>query len=157
MLIDLENYLTIETIYFYSNFVVLPFWIMLVFIPAFRITKILVYSIILPLILGSLYAYIIYQGFLLNNSFLEVFEIYLGIESLYTVFSNDIFLTFFWIHFLSLNLFLGTWTANDGVKYDIPKKLVFFPLFIIYFTGPVGLVLYWLIRIFYAKKIGLHD
>ena len=157
MLIDLENYLTIETIYFYSNFVVLPFWIMLVFIPAFRITKILVYSIILPLILGSLYAYIIYQGFLLNNSFLEVFEIYLGIESLYTVFSNDIFLTFFWIHFLSLNLFLGTWTANDGVKYAIPKKLVFFPLFIIYFTGPVGLVLYWLIRIFYAKKIGLHD
>ena len=157
MLIDLENYLTIETIYFYSNFVVLPFWIMLLFIPTFRITKILVYSIILPLILGSLYAYIIYQGFLLNNSFLEVFEIYLGIESLYTVFSNDIFLTFFWIHFLSLNLFLGTWTANDGVKYDIPKKLVFFPLFIIYFTGPVGLVLYWLIRIFYAKKIGLHD
>ena len=157
MLIDLQNYLTIETIYFYSNFVVLPFWIMLIFIPTFRITKILVYSIILPLILGSLYAYIIYQGFLLNNSFLEVFEIYLGIESLYTVFSNDIFLTFFWIHFLSLNLFLGTWTANDGVKYDIPKKLVFFPLFIIYFTGPVGLVLYWLIRIFYAKKIGLHD
>ena len=157
MLIDLENYLTIETIYFYSNFVVLPFWIMLLFIPTFRITKILVYSIILPLILGSLYAYIIYQGFLLNNSFLEVFEIYLGIESLYTVFSNDIFLTFFWIHFLSLNLFLGTWTANDGVKYDIPKKLVFFPLLIIYFTGPVGLVLYWLIRIFYAKKIGLHD
>ena len=157
MLIDLQNYLTIETIYFYSNFVVLPFWIMLLFIPTFRITKILVYSIILPLILGSLYAYIIYQGFLLNNSFLEVFEIYLGIESLYTVFSNDIFLTFFWIHFLSLNLFLGTWTANDGVKYGIPKKLVFFPLFIIYFTGPVGLVLYWLIRIFYAKKIGLHD
>jgi len=23
--------------------------------------------------------------------------------------------------------------------------------------GPAGLILYWMIRIFYAKKIGLHD
>tara|TARA_Y100000590_G_C15295654_1_gene854301 strand:- start:115 stop:588 length:474 start_codon:yes stop_codon:yes gene_type:complete len=157
MFTEFQNFLTIEAIYLYSNFAVMPFWLMLVFIPSFRVTKILVYSIILPLILGSLYGYIIYQGFLLNNSFLEIFEIYLGLENLYTIFSNDIFLTFFWIHFLSLNLFLGTWTANDGVKYSIPKKLVFLPLLLIYFTGPIGLILYWIIRIFYAKKIGLHD
>ena len=106
MLTEFQNFLTIEAIYLYSNFAVIPFWLMLAFVPSFRITKILVYSIILPLILGSLYSYIIYQGFLLNNSFLEIFEIYLGLENLYTIFSNDIFLTFFWIHFLSLNLFL---------------------------------------------------
>ena len=27
----------------------------------------------------------------------------------------------------------------------------------IYFIGPVGLILYWIIRIFYAKKISLID
>ena len=28
---------------------------------------------------------------------------------------------------------------------------------LIYFTGPIGLVVYWVIRIFFAKKLGFHD
>ena len=28
---------------------------------------------------------------------------------------------------------------------------------LVYFTGPLGLVLYWIIRVFYAKRLGFHD
>ena len=28
---------------------------------------------------------------------------------------------------------------------------------LIYLTGPLGIVLYWFIRIFFSKKIGIHD
>jgi len=35
--------------------------------------------------------------------------------------------------------------------------LIFLPLILVYFTGPVGLVLYWFFRIFYAKKISFYD
>jgi len=47
--------------------------------------------------------------------------------------------------------------SRDAVKYSISRRLVSLPLFLIYFTGPLGLVLYWMIRIFYAKKLGFHD
>jgi len=52
---------------------------------------------------------------------------------------------------------LGSWVSRDGVKYNITRSLLFIPLILIYFTGPLGLVLYWIIRVFFAKKLGLHD
>jgi len=61
------------------------------------------------------------------------------------------------LHFLVLNLFLGSWVSRDGIKYGMPRGLTSIPLILIYFTGPLGLVLYWMIRIFYAKKLGFHE
>ena len=47
---------------------------------------------------------------------------------------------------------------NSKVKISFIKKILgFIPLILIYFTGPVGLVLFWIIRVFYAKKLGFHD
>ena len=157
MLIQFQHYLTYENIYLWINFGILPFWLMLILIPNSRITQIFVNSIILPLILSVTYIYVINQAILLDEPLLEIFKIYLTIENLYAVLATESFLLIFWIHFLALNLFLGSWVARDGIKYNIPKKLVFMPLIIIYFFGPAGLVFYWLFRIFYSKKLGFHD
>mgnify|MGYP001353168678 CR=1 FL=1 len=157
MLIQFQEYLTFENIYLWTNFGVLPFWLMLILIPNSTITQILVNSIVLPLILSSAYVYIFYQSLLLDEPVLDIFKIYLSLEELYSLFSVDQFLLIFWIHFVAVNLFLGSWVSRDGIKYNIPRKLIFLPLLIIYFSGPLGLVLYWLFRIFYAKKLGIHD
>ena len=157
MLITFENYLTIENIYLWSNFGILPFWLMLIFIPSSKITQIFVNSIIIPLILAAAYGYIIYQAILVDEPLIDVFKLYLGLDSLYTLFSIESFLLVFWLHFLTLNLFLGSWVSREGIKYNMSRSLLFLPLVLIYFTGPLGLVLYWFIRIFYAKKIAFHD
>ena len=157
MLIQFQNYLTFDVIYLWCNFGVLPFWLMLVFLPNSKITQIFVNSIILPLILAGAYVYVIYQAILLDESLLDVFKLYLSLDNLYTVFATETFLLIFWIHFLALNLFLGCWVSRDAIKYNISRNLVFIPLILIYFTGPLGLVLYWLFRIFYAKRLGFHD
>jgi len=47
--------------------------------------------------------------------------------------------------------------ASDSQKLGISKILVFFPILITYFVGPVGIFFYWILRIFYAKKINLYD
>ena len=157
MLIHFQNYLTFENIYLWVNFCILPFWIMLIVIPNSRLTQIFVNSIVLPLVLATTYIYVIYQAIILDESIIDIFKLFLSLENLYIVFSSESFLLVFWIHFLALNLFLGSWVSRDGVKYNISRSLIFLPLILIYFTGPLGLVLYWLIRVFYAKKIGLHD
>jgi len=157
MLSQFQSYLTLENIYIWSSFGILPFWLMLIFIPDSRITKIFVNSVIIPLILGAAYCYIIYEAILLDEPMLDIFKIYLSLDNLYTIFAVESFLLIFWLHFLALSLFLGSWISRDAVRYNMPRKLVFFPLVLIFFTGPVGLVLYWLIRTFYAKKLGFHD
>ena len=157
MLVQFQDYLTFEVIYIWANFGVLPFWLLIIFLPNSKFTQVLVNSIILPLILAVAYGYTIYQAILLDEPLFEFFRLYLSLDDLYTIFATESFLLIFWLHFLALNLFLGSWISRDGVKYGMSRNIVFFPLVLIYFTGPLGLVLYWLIRIFYAKKLGFHD
>ena len=157
MLIQFQDYLSFENIYLWVNLGILPFWLMLIIIPNSKFTQIFVNSIVLPLILSAAYVYLIYQTILLDESLLDVFKLYLSLDNLYTVLATETFLLIFWIHFLALNLFLGCWVSRDAIKYNISRGLVFIPLILIYFTGPLGLVLYWLFRIFYAKRLRFHD
>ena len=157
MLMQFQNYLTFENIYLWTNFGILPLWLMLIIIPNSKFTQFFVNSIIVPLILSATYTYIIYQAILVDEPIVDFFKLYLSLDNLYTLFATKSFLIAFWLHFLSLNLFLGSWISRDGVKYNIPRGLVFVPLTLVYFTGPVGLVFYWIIRVFYAKRISFHD
>ena len=157
MLIQFQDYLTFENIYLWANFGVLPFWLLLIIMPNSKITQLFVNSIVLPLILSTVYVYIIYQTTLLDESMFDIFKLYLSLDNLYTVFATESFLLAFWIHFLVLNLFLGSWVSRDGVRYNMSRKLVAIPLITIYLTGPLGLVLYWLFRVFYAKRLSFHD
>ena len=134
MLIQFQEYLTFENIYIWSNFGVIPLWLMLMFIPNSRITQILINSVVIPLILSVTYIYVLYQGFLLDESFVDIFKLYIGLDNLYTIFASENFLLVFWLHFISLNLFLGSWVSRDAFKYNITKKLTFVPLVLIYFS-----------------------
>jgi|TARA_B110000438_G_C15671320_1_gene588299 hypothetical protein len=156
MLTHFQEYLTVENIYLWANFGILPFWLMLILIPNSRFTHFFINSIVLPLILSAAYTYIIYQSIMMEEQFINIFSLYLSLENLYALFFTESFLLVFWLHFLSLSIFLGSWISNDGLKYNIPRGIIFIPLILVYFTGPLGLVLYWVIRVFYAKKLGLH-
>ena len=152
-----QNYLTFENIYLWTNFGILPLWLMLIIIPNSKFTQFFVNSIIVPLIVSATYTYIIYQAILMDEPIFDFFKLYLSLDNLYTLFATESFLLVFWLHFLALNLFLGSWISRDGIKYNMPRSLVFLPLILVYFAGPLGLVLYWIIRVFYAKRISFHD
>ena len=113
-------------------------------------------SIIAPLLLSSGYVYLSYNLYLGNEIF-DGFELYNGIDGLYSMFANEILLLIFWLHFLAISLFTGAWIARDARKYFIPKIITVPSLVLTYFTGPVGLVVYWCFRIFFAKKISFND
>ena len=157
MLLEIQDYLTFENIYLWTNLGILPFWLMLIVIPNSKITQFFVNSIILPLIFSSTAIYLLYQSILLEDPIFDIIQIYFSLENLYTMFATESFLLLFWIHYLIINLFIGFWVARDGVKYNISKKLILIPIIFIYFAGPLGLVLYWFIRIFYSKKLGFYD
>ena len=89
--------------------------------------------------------------------FLQNFKLYLGLSEILNLFENQSFLILFWVHFLAMNLFCGGWIVNDSQIFSMNKFLVSIPLIITYLIGPLGIVLYWIIRIFYAKRIRLYD
>ncbi len=156
MINNLLPLLSYENIYLSANWGVIPFWMMLIIIPNHSITNFFVQSVIIPLLLGISYTFVAYAIFI-EGDILDSFELYRGLEGLYSMFSNEGFLLIFWLHFLALSLFVGSWIARDSLKYMIPKFLVIFSLVLTYFTGPVGLTIYWFIRIFFSKKINFND
>ena len=156
MINNLQIYLTLENIYLFANYGVLPFWLLLIFFPRESFTRFLVHSVVAPLLLAIAYVFVAYKIFLDGNIFAG-FNLYFGLEDLYTVFSDEAFLLIFWLHFLSISLFIGCWISRDLQRYSIPRILGFFPLVLTYFSGPVGLVFYWFIRIFFSKKISFDE
>ena len=156
MINNLLTLLTYENIYLLANWGVIPFWLLLIFLPNNQITYFFTQSIIPFLLLGVGYAYLSYKIFL-ENSIFDGFELYSGLDGLYSMFANEVLLLVFWLHFLALSLFLGAWITRDGKKYFVPKIITIPSLISTYFTGPVGLVIYWFFRIFFAKKISFND
>ena len=156
MINDLLQFLNYENIYLIANIGVIPCWLLLIFFPRLLLTKILVKSVVIPLLLSTAYIFIVYQIYITEN-ILEIFNLYIGLDQVYALFSNEGFLLIFWLHFLTINLFTGNWIASDAQIYMVTRPLVIISLITTYFTGPLGLVLYWLIRIFYSKKINYYD
>ena len=154
---QISAFFTIEMIYSWLSFGVLPFWFVLIFFPQSRISGLLATSIFPFIVLAAVYIYLLYYFFIDGYDFLQNFELYLGIYNLANLFENEAFLILFWTHFLTINLFCAAWIVRDSQKYFMSKYLNLVPLLITYFIGPVGIVLYWIIRIFFAKKISLFD
>ena len=148
---------TIEILYFWVNLGVLPFWLILIFFPSSNINKFFVTSILPILLLSGAYIFALYKSYLNTYDFIGNFELYLSISNLSNLFSNNLFLILFWIHFVSINLFVGGWMVRDSQKLVMNKILVAFPLIITYLIGPLGVFIYWLIRIFYSKSINLYE
>ena len=157
MIEQIYTYFTIEILYFWVNLGVLPFWLILIFFPSSNINKFFVTSILPILLLSGAYIFALYKSYLNSYDFISNFELYLSMSNLSNLFSNNLFLILFWIHFVSINLFVGGWMVRDSQKLNINKILVAFPLTITYLIGPLGVFIYWLIRIFYAKSIILYE
>ena len=157
MIEQIYNYFTIEILYFWINLGVLPFWLILIFFPQSNLSRYFVTSIFPILLLSIAYIFMIYKSYLSSYEFLNNFDLYLNISNLSNLFSNETFLILFWIHFISINLFVGGWIVRDSQKFSINKILVGIPLIVTYLIGPLGIFFYWLIRIFFAKSISLYE
>jgi hypothetical protein len=156
MINNLLPLLTYENIYLVANWGVIPFWLLLIVAPYHQLTNFLTQSVIPFLLFAVGYVYLSYSIYSEGNIF-DGFELYNSLNGLYSMFANEALLLIFWLHFLAISLFTGSWIVRDSKKYLIPKVIIIPSLVLTYFTGPIGLVIYWFLRIFFAKKISFND
>ena len=157
MIAQIYTFFTLEMIYLWLNLGVLPFWFVLIVFPQSQICKIFVASIFPIFILSLAYSYLLYIIYLDAYDFLQNFTLYLGLSEISKLFENKSFLIIFWVHFLAMNLFCGGWIVKDSRMFNMNKFIVSLPLLTPYLIGPIGISLYWIIRLFYAKRISLYD
>ena len=157
MIEQIYTYFTIETLYMSINLGVLPFWFILILFPQSHLSRIFVTSIFPFFILSGVYIFILYKSYLIGYDFDGNFTLYLGLNELSRLFEDHLYIMFFWTHFIAIKLIIGGWIVKDSQKFSINKVLLEIPIIFTYLIGPIGLFLYWIIRIFYAKRVSLYE
>ncbi len=139
--------MTPEPLFSFASTIVLPGWLLLVFAPRWKWTARFICALVIPVLLGLLYLYIILVHWRGSEG---------GFGSLGQVsdlFQSPWLLLAGWVHYLAFDLFIGAWEVRDAQRERIHHLLVIPCLFLTFMFGPIGLLLYLGLRVGTRKKI----
>ncbi len=134
------------TLYQLFNALILIPWILLIVAPRWKWTKYVIYSYAFPLFFAACYAIL----FFATTNFAEIE--FSEIHHLKAAFQNDVVILIAWTHYLVFDLFVGTWEAKDAQKNGISHWALIPCLLLTLFVGPIGFLLYMVIRWFKTKE-----
>ena len=132
------------------NFLALLIWLMLFFAPFSRLYNIFIRSGLIFIVFGIAYAIIMISFFNVDPRNLNSLE---GVKSLL---NNDWAFVAGWIHYLAFDLLAGIWILNDSVKAGIKRGWIIVPLIFTFMAGPLGLLLYFIIKAIQRKSLYMN-
>ena len=132
----------LEQIFSFCSGLAMLGWLGLALAPRLEFTRDTMPSLIIPIILGVTYAYLMFS-FSGSASEDGGFGSLADVKALFGV---DALLLAGWIHYLAFDLFVGAWIVRDAQKEWISHWLVLPCLFFTLMAGPFGLLLYLALR-----------
>ena len=146
--------LTPDFLFSLANPVALLGWALLVLAPRWRFTQQLVLNGALPLVLAGSYALLIGSHYLGPHGQEGGFS---SLTDVAALFRNPWALLAGWVHYLCFDLCLGIWESLDARRRGVPHLLLVPCLLLTFLFGPVGLLLYALVRRFYRREAVVSD
>lgn len=128
------------------NTIVLPAWIILIFFPKKSWRNPVIYTF--AALMSVVYAVYVISG--LGNMDMEAFSKLEGIKAMFT--SDKAVLTG-WVHYLVFDLLVGNWVLNNSQKHNINHYIIIPCLFFCFMFGPVGYLLYSIVKLFKLKHL----
>jgi hypothetical protein len=127
---------------------VLPAWLLLLLLPRWEWTSKIIFHAWIPMLLGVAYIYAMTNAmpFPEGGGFGSLQEVMTAFTAPWLVVAG-------WIHYLAFDLFVGAWITRDSQRRNINHLLVVPCLILTFLAGPVGFLLYAIIR-YVLKKTG---
>ena len=122
-------------------------WIVLLIISPFwsSFDKFLI-GIIITLF-AIVYAWLIFQVFTPGD-----FEKFSSLNGVIELFTDKTAVTAGWVHYLAFDLLTGIWIKKNALKYNIHHLILIPCLLLTFMLGPIGLLLYLLVRLIKTKQ-----
>jgi len=126
----------------------MPFWLLLIFLPRWRITERLMAGPWVAVPAALLYAVLVLPRFG------EIFTAVLNptLAGITAFLSDPTSATIAWAHFLAFDLFVGRWVYLDGRSRKITAWIISPVLFMVLMLGPIGFLLYLVVRTAVARQ-----
>ena len=93
------------------------------------------------------YAWLIFQSFSPQDA-----SKFGSLDGVMELFQNKTLVTAGWVHYLAFDLMTGAWIKKNSLKYNITHWLIIPCLFLTFMLGPIGLLLYLAVRLFYTRR-----
>lgn len=132
-----------DAVFQVANLLVMPQWLLMIVAPRWSVTQWLVRTLLIPALLAVLYAYYIFLG----GSQLD-FQSFSTLAGVKALFSQGGAVLAGWIHYLAFDLTVGSWVLRNGQRWGVNHFLLIPCLFFCFMLGPIGLLLYLIIRYF---------
>src|SRR5215475_466816 len=130
-----------EKIFSLCNLLATGGWLVLILAGRARWAARLVSGALVPLLFAVIYSALIFAHWGESSG---GFGTLAGLAKL---FENHWLLLAGWVHYLAFDLFIGAWEVRDSQVHGISHWLVLPCLVFTFFFGPMGLLLYFLVRI----------
>ncbi len=143
-----------ETLYSAINLAVMPAWLLLALLPKATITNRLVHSGIYPIVFGVLYLVLWVRALAFGES--AEGGGFSMLETVMTAFSHPNVALMGWAHYLVFDLFVGAWIGRDAIARSVNHLMVIPCLVFTFLAGPIGLLLYLLLRQITGKGSALE-
>lgn len=136
-----------DSIFQLCSTIALLAWLLLLIASPFwsSVDKLLIAVVIT--LFGIIYAWLIFQSF--QPTDVAKFNTLDGVMELFT---NKTAVAAGWVHYLAFDLLTGIWIKKNAVKHGIPHWILIPCLLLTFMFGPIGLLLYLLIRTIYTKQ-----
>lgn len=134
-----------------TKFIALGAWI-LIFVSLFaRATRGFIWPLtqfVLPALLGACYVVMVWDG----RSHLDLPTSFTQLHGIAALYAHPGPLTASWLHFLALDLFVGTWMVRDATGRGMPWPLILLCLPFAFILAPAGLLLYLGLRLVVPRR-----
>ena len=126
-----------------SNYLVLPFWLLMIFLPGWRWTRVILSSPFVAIAPALLYAILVVP---------RLWQLLPAVarpdlQTIMGLLGSSEGATIAWLHFLAFDLFVGRWIYLDAHKHKISTWLVSPLLVLTLLFGPMGFLLYLMVRL----------
>jgi hypothetical protein len=129
-----------ETLFSVCNAIALSGWVILAVFPRKRWSAPLVTGVLLPALLALVYLALVATHF---GQAKGDFQSLAGVAML---FSDPYVLLAGWVHYLAFDLFIGSFEVRDAQRSGLPHFIVLPCLFFTFMFGPIGFLLYLVVR-----------
>ncbi len=143
-----------ESAFSLANLLVLPQWVLMAFAPRWRGTQMLAQLLPIPMILGVMYIYYLFVAPASGSGPALDFRAFGTIQGVMALMGNGQKETALagWIHYLAFDLVAGSYILRDGQARAIPHGWLIPGMLLCFALGPIGLLLYGLIRLFWSNR-----
>jgi hypothetical protein len=135
-----------SSIFSFANSFVLLGWILIIFMPKWKHTQTLILNGIVVLF-AILYAYLLLKD--IGSFSPDSFSTLANVKAL---FQNDNAVAMGWIHYLTFDLFVGTYIVKKSQELQISRGLYTLTLPFTFMFGPVGYLLFFVIKTIKTKS-----